>query len=797
MDTLLQDLRYAMRRLLNTPGFTLVAVLTLALGIGINTMVFSVVNAVLIRPMPQVNTDGLIILRDVQRAQGKEGGASYPDLVDWKAGSSTLADVAAYHDRDVVMMRPGGEAEEVSAEVVTPNLFPMLGARPARGRLFLPEEAIPDANRVVILSDKLWTERFGADPEVVGSEVTVDGQPHTVVGLMPPRFGFPDNQLLWLPFSPPASGALRGERYLRAVGRLSAGATPAVAEQELSALAGRLAERYPESNAGHGVRVGNFDEARTGGMRPVLLVMLGAVGLVLLIACGNVAHLFLARAAGRQREIAVRVALGASRWRVVRQLLTESVAVALLGGLAGVAIADAGLRLILGSFPFDPPLWIVFDIDSKVLLFTVAISVGTGLLFGLAPAVRAGRRDLTGSLREGGRGTSPSSAQGRLRGALVVGELALATVLLIGAMLMVRSLLRLQSVEPGFDTAQVLTARVTAAGTRYDDEGARQRFFQQIAEGAATLPGAAKAAVVTRVPLAGGSSSSDFEVEGRPLSQGEQPSAEYRGISADYFEAIGMTLVRGRSTTPAEVAAAAPVVVVNRTLAERFWPGEDPVGKRLRLSGPWLTVVGVVPDVRLRSLDERATPQVYAPFTTGAPRSLTLLVRTGSPSATAPALRELVRAADPGVPLDEIVGMDEVLRRSLWQQRLFGGMFTAFALLALLLAVTGVYGVMAYAVSLRTHEIGVRMALGAGVGRVLRLVVGRGAGLAAAGLALGVAGAFALTRVLASLLYGVSATDPLAFVGSVAVLGGAALLACYVPARRAARLDPVVALRAE
>lgn len=797
MDSLLQDLRYAIRTLRKTPGFTAVAVLTLALGIGINTTVFSVVNALLIRPMPGVNTDGLVALRDVQRARGEEGDASYPDLVDFQAGSRTLADVAAYHDRDVVMVRPGGDAEEVQGEVVTPNLFAMLGARPAHGRLFLPEEGVPGANRAVILSDKLWTERFDADPAVVGSKVTVDGQPYTVVGVMPPRFGFPNNQLLWLPFAPPAASEGRGDRYLRAIGRLGPGATMAAAQQELSALSGRLAEQYPESNAGHTVRVADFDEIQTGGMRPALLVMLGAVTFVLLIACGNVANLFLARAAGRQREIAVRVALGASRGRVIRQLLTESIGVALLGGAAGIGVAYAGLHLILASLPFDPPLGMVFDIDRNVLLFTLALSVGTGVVFGLAPALRAGRSDLTNALRDGGRGASGSAAQGRMRGALVVGELALATVLLVGALLMVRSLFRLQGVEPGFDTAQLLTARITAAGTRYDDRGARQRFFQQLAAGAESLPGAASAAVVSQVPLWGWSNAADFEVEGHPPAPGEQPPAEFRGISASYFETIGVALERGRSVSPAEVAAAAPVVVVNRTLADRFWPGQDPIGLRLRIGESWRTVVGVVPDVRLRSLDEPPMPQLYAPFTAGTPRSLTLLVRTGSASATAPALRDLVRAADPGVPLEEIVGMDEVIRRSLWRQRLFGGMFTAFAGIALLLAVTGVYGVMSYAVSLRTHEIGVRMALGAGAGRTLRLVVGRGAVLAAMGLALGVVGAFALTRVLASLLYGVSATDPLAFIGSVTLLGGAALLASYIPARRATRVDPMVALREE
>lgn len=797
METLLRDLRHALRSLGRSPVFALTAVLTLALGIGINTTVFSMINAILIRPMPHVDTEGVVELRDVQMAQGREGGVSYPDLVDWKAESSTLADVAAYHDRDVVMIRPGGEAEEIQAEVVTTNLFQMFGARPAQGRLFLPEEGIPGANRSVLLSHKLWAERFNADAAVVGTNVTVDGQPHTVVGVMPPRFGFPDNQLLWLPFAPAASGEERGDRYLRAVGRLRPGSSVPAAQEELRALAGRLAERFPDSNTGHGVRVVDFDEARVGGMQPVLLVMLGAVALVLLIACGNVAGLFLARAVERQREIALRVALGARRSRVVRHLLTESIVVGLLGGVVGVGIAYAGLRLILGSLPFDPPLWVVFDIDRTVLLFTLAISVGTGVVFGLAPALRAGRPDLTKTLREGGRGVSGNSVRGRIRGALVVAELALATVLLVGAMLMVSSLLQLLRVEPGFDTAPVLTARVAAAGTRYDDEGARERYFQQLVEGASALPGAGSAAVVTRVPLAGGSASLPIEAEGRPQPAGEQASAEYRGISADYFQTIGIEMERGRSVTPAEVAAAAPVAVVNRRLAERYWPGEDPVGKRLRVDESWLTVVGVVPDVRLTSLDERPTPQVYAPFTTRAPRSLTILVRTRSASATAPALRAMVRAADPGVPLGEIVGLDEVLRRSLWQQRLFGGMFTAFAAIALLLAVTGVYGVMSYSVTQRKHEIGVRMALGAGAGRVLRLVVGRGSVLAVMGLALGTLGALALTRVLASLLYGVSATDPLAFVGSIAVLGVAAVLASYIPARRAMRVNPMVALRAD
>ena len=797
MERLLQDIRYALRSLGRNPAFAITAVLTLALGIGINTTVFSMINAIVIRPMPHVNTEGLVELRGVQLSQRTEGGVSYPDLVDFRAGSNTLAGLGAYHDRDVVMIRPGGEAEEIHAEVVTTDLFPMFGARPARGRLFLPEESNPGANRAVLLSHKLWTERFDASPAAVGAKVTVDGLPHTVVGVMPPRFGFPDNQVLWLPYAPAAGGEKRDDRYLSVVARVKPNSSLGAARQELSALAARLAERYPESNAGHGLRMLDFNEARVGGLRPVLLVMLGAVSLVLLIACGNVASLFLARAVGRQREIAVRVALGARRSRVVRHLLTESITVAVVGGAVGVAVAYAALRMILGSLPFDPPLWVSFDIDPTVLLFTLAISVGTGVLFGLAPALRAGRPDLAKTLREGGRGVSGSGVRGRMRGALVVAELALATVLLVGAMLMVRSLLQLQRVEPGFDTAPVLSARISASGARYDDEATRERFFQQLADRAATLPGARGGAVITRVPLAGGSATSRIEVDGSPQAAGQTQTAEYRGISANYFETIGLRMERGRSVTAAEVAAATPVVVVNRRFAERYWPGADPMGKRVRVGEPWYTVVGVVRDARVSSLNERPTAQVYAPFTTRAPRSLTILVRTGSPSATAPALRAMVRDADPGIPLGEVVAMDEVLRRSLWQQRLFGGMFTAFAAIALLLAATGVYGVISYAVTQRTHEMGVRMALGASTGRVLRLVVGRGAMLALVGLALGTLGALALTRVLSSLLYGVSAVDPVAFGGSILVLGAVALLASYVPARRAMRVDPIVALRAD
>ena len=796
IETLGRNLRYAFRALRNDPAFAATAVLTLALGIGINTTVFSVVNAILIRPMPGIHAERVVLLRGVQLSQHQEDDASYPDFVDWKVGNSTFADLGVYHDKDVVMTRSGSDAEQIQAEAISPNLFHILGARPALGRMFLNAEGVEGQNRVVLLSDKLWTERFGGRADAVGSKVIIDGEPSTVVGVMPPHFGFPDNQVMWLPFAPTELGAARGDRYLRVLGKLKPGVSITAAQQDLNAVSTRLTKLYPETNAKHGIHVADFEELHTGGMKPVLFIMLGAVFLVLLIACVNLATIFMARAAGRHQEIAVRMALGARGSQVVGQLLTESIVIALLGGVVGIGVAYAGLRLILTAFPFTMPLWMVFDIDSHVLLFTLLISIATGVIFGLAPARRAGRADLTSTLRDGRSAITMNPAQRRMRSALVVLELALATVLLTGAMLMVRSFLELQRVNPGFDPTPVLTASVPAAGTRYDDTTARIQLYTRLVEQAATLPGATNAAAVSVLP-ATGSRTARFEIEGHPLPAGERPSADYRGISANYFQTLGMPLFRGRSITAEEVRSDAPVVVVNQGLSRTFWPGMDPIGQKLRIGGRWLTIVGVVHDARLSSLDESPNSQVYVPFTEHTPGAMTLMVRTRSAAATAPGIRKLVRATDPGIPLGEIVGLDEVLRRSLWKQRLLGGMFTAFAVIATVLAIAGVYGVMLHSVLQRTHEMAVRMAIGADTGRILRLIVGRAAGLVLLGLAIGTLGAFALMRIMASLLYGVSTTDPLAFAGSIAILGAASLLAAYLPARRATQLDPVVALRAE
>jgi putative ABC transport system permease protein len=798
MDTLLQDLRYAARTLRGSPGFAAVAVVTLALGIGINTTVFSVVNTILLRPFPQLELDGMVRIKELHRQQGGDGGeASYENYRDYRRMTTAFSAVGAAHEGSMILTGRGGEPEQLPVEAVSANLFALLGAKPALGRVFLPEEETPGRHRVVVLTHKFWTERLNADPRIVGQTLTLDGTAHEVVGVMPERFGFPRSQPLWVPLQPPVGGG-RGNHYLSVYGRLKEGATVEQAAAELAAVSRRLEAQYPETNGGWTASAADFRQEWSGEARPLLLVMLVAVAFVLLIACANVANLFLARATGRRREVAVRMAMGAGRGRLVRQLLTESSLVALMGGALGILLSFWGLELILAAFPTEPPLWMSFGVDANVLAFTVGVSLLTGMVFGLAPALHATRGSLHATLKDGARGATVGAGHARLRSALVVAELALAVVLLVGAMLMVRSFLALQGADPGFRTGDVLTLEVTTGGPRYEADAARTAFFGQVEDRVRQLPGVRSAALVNNVPLTGSSYQSGLNIEGRETAPGDATSAEVRHVSADYFSTLGFPVLRGRAMTAAEVAARAPVAVVGETLAERHWPGADPLGKRLSVGGAWLTVIGVARDVRQVRLQESPTPQLYLAWTDGAPRRMSLLVRTvGDPAQAAPAVRRAIREIDPTAPVSEIRAMEQVVHRSLWEQRLNGGMFTSFALIALLLACTGVYGTMAYSVSQRTHEIGVRMALGAHAGSVLRMVVGQGLSIAALGVGLGLAGAFAVTRALAGLLWGVSPTDPVSFLAVSALLGGVALLASYLPARRAARVDPMVALRSE
>ncbi|HEX8359046.1 MAG TPA: ABC transporter permease [Longimicrobium sp.] len=796
MPTLLQDLRYALRTLGRSPGFTLVAVLTLALGIGINTTVFSVVNTIALRPPPFIQSEGLAAVRSYNARSGGESSLTYPDFEEFRESTRTFQDVGAYYDDRRILGAAGSEPEQIEVEVITPNLFTLLGARAALGRVFTAADGTEARGNTVILAHQAWERRFQRDPRVVGATVTLDGVPHTVVGVMPRNFGFPDNQTFWVPMTKPAT-VERGSRYLSAVGRLNDGVTLRQGQAELAAFSREQARRFPDYNDGMELRAIDFREHWAGPAGSALWVMLGAVAFVLLIACANVANLLLARAAARRREIAVRVAMGAGRGRLVRQLLTESVLVALAGGALGIVFAMGGLRLILTAFPFQPPLWMVFDIDRNVLLFVLGVSLGTGILFGLAPALRATGGDLQATLRDGGRGSTTGARRARLHRALVVGELALAVVLLVGATLMIRSFLHLRTASPGFRAEGALAAQMSTGGERYAQGSVRAALYRQALERTRALPGVKSAGLVTALPMGGGVNTSGVDVEGRSVAPGDRINAERREVSEGFFEAMGVPVVSGRPITADEAARGAEVIVVSRTLAERLFPGQSALGRRITVGGPWLTIIGVAGDIHARNTGEAPRPQMYLPIGEEAGHSVSLVVRTsGDPAGVAKAVRESVRSIDPTVPV-ELNTMGELASRSLWQQRLFGGMFTSFALIALLLAVTGVYAMMAYAVSQRTHEIGVRMALGARAEGVLRMIVGQGLATAALGVGLGLAGAFAVTRVMAGMLSGVTPGDPLSFALVAAILGGVALLASYIPARRAARVDPMVALRSE
>jgi putative ABC transport system permease protein len=595
----------------------------------------------------------------------------------------------------------------------------------------------------------------------------------------------------------------RGNHFLDVFGRLRDGVTRAQAEGELATVAARLSAQYPETNRDWTVRVVHMREAAMGEYKSILAIMMGAVGFVLLIACANVANLLMARATGRGREIAVRTALGAGRGRIIRQLLTESVLLSGGGAMLGLLVAAWGLDLVVAAIPPDSPFWLVFTIDWRVLLFTSAVAIGSGLLFGLAPAFQALRTDLHETLKEGSRGAGTGGQRHRLRNTLVVSEVALSTVLLIGAALMIRSFLSLSRVEPGFDRANLMTFSVTLQGRRYDSVSTRTAFYDDLVGRLRAIPGTASAGGSTAAPLSGSRVTSSFSVEGQPVEAGRQPLAAVQSVTGGFVTHLGIPIREGRDIATQEVREKAPVALVSQTMAQRFWPNESAIGKRFRFGGvtstePWMTVVGVTGDVRQQEMSDRPENQAYVPYPAYAFRRMNLQVRmAGSPLAAGPAIRAAVRAIDPTLPVIELQTMDDAIAFRLWEQRLYSGMFGSFAAVALLLAAIGLYGVMSYLVSLRTHEIGVRMALGAGRNSVLGLVVGRGVVLAGIGLVIGVAGAFGMTRVLRDLLYGVGTLDPISFAGIPLVLGAVAALASYVPARRASGVDPVVVLRSE
>jgi predicted permease len=808
LEELGQDLRFAGRQLLKSPGFTLVAVLTLALGIGATTAIFSVVYGVVLRPLPFGAPERLVRPYFVTPQGEKQGAFSVPNFLDWRAASHALADAAPAHGGTLNLSGDGAEPERLPAAWVGANYFKVLGIRPLAGRTFAPGEDRPGAPRAAIVSEKLWRQRFGGDPGLVGRSVTLNGQPYSVVGILKAGVQLPAAADVWVPMVfAPEEMKERGAVFFAGIARLAPGATLRQAQAEADVIGRRLSTQYPEANASYfkTMTLTPLQDSMVGDVRKKLLLLLGAVGLVLLIACANVANLLLVRAAAREGEIVIRVALGAGRARIIRQLLTESLVLALAGGAAGVALAAWVTRALIAMGPRGIPRLDQVGIDGAALLFALGISLLTGLLFGLAPALQTSRTDLSGVIREGTRG-SKGRAGTRARSALVVVEMALAVVLLAGAGLLIRSFQRLQEVDPGFKPARVVTFNLSLPESRYSDNAKLRAFTSGLLERMQGLPGVdAAGATVYGMPFAGQVNVLDFTIAGRPpLPVGKEEAIRVAAATPDYFEAMGIRTVRGRTFSPRDRDGAPRVVVINETAAHHFFPNEDPLGHRvdlgLRVDGvpQGGEIVGIVADVKQDAMEQKVDPQLFLPYDQVPMESLAVVLRsTADPQAVAAAVQAKVRELDPDLPVYGLQPMSGLVATATSQSRFYMLLLGGFAAIALVLAAVGIYGVIAYAVRQRTQEIGIRMALGASRDRVLRMVVTQGLALALAGAAVGLAGAFLATRGMRSLLYEVSASDPTTYAGVALVLLAVAAVAAYLPARRASMTEPQLALKGE
>jgi len=794
MNTFLQDLRYGARMLLGKPGFTVVAVITLSLGIGANTAIFTVINAVLLRPLAYQEPERLVSFRSNE---------SVLDLTDIKAWDQSFTEIGG-EVRQPLDYTGGGEPAQWRGGLVTGGFFRTLGVGPLLGRVITEEDDKRGAPYVVVLSHALWHRQFGGDPGVIGQTVTLSGNDYAVVGVMPPGFRTPRGETdVWAPVQVvyPLAAAYRGVHFLQTTARLKPGVTIAQAQSEMSAIDKRLAEAFPEENKRRQTVLFPLREHIVGEIKPALLVLFGAVGLVLLIACANFANLLLARAAAREQELVVRVAMGASAWRLARQLLTESVLIAALGGIAGVIIATWGVDLLVALKPENLPLAETIRVDGRVLLFTLGVSVLTGVIFGLAPVWQATRVNVSDALKEGGRG-SAGAAKHRLRSALVVAEMALALLLLSGAGLLIKSFWQLRNVQPGFNPDNLLTMRIDLPEARYREIPAQTQYRRALLEEVNSLSGA-RAALVSELPLSGDWLSHNFLVEGQQLSVGEEPDVQTRSIEGDYFRVMQIPLMAGRDLTPQDNENAPLVGVINESLARRFFEGQNPIGKRVRWARDpqpnWITIVGTVGDIKHFGLDEPEAPALYTPYTQSMrswKRWMSLVVRCqGDPATLTQDVKSRVWRVDARIPLTKARTMTEVMAASVAARRFNMLLLGIFATVAVSLAAVGIYGVMAYAVTQRTHEIGVRIALGAKPRDVIRMVVSRGMRLTLIGAAAGLVLSVALTRLMSTLLFGVGPNDPLTFACVSLLLAAVAALACYIPARRAAKVDPMIALR--
>jgi putative ABC transport system permease protein len=812
MDLLFQDLRFAVRSLRRQPGFALVAVVTMALGVGANTAIFGVVNTVVIRPLPYVDGDRLAAVgQTFARYDWDWGPVSFPNYTDWRDQSTAFESLAAYTRVNRTML--GGDApEQVTGAAVTANLFPLLGAVPLLGRTMSDEEDGSGGSQVIVLSHRLWTRRFAADSGVIGQTVrfeTLMGAPvggagdFTVIGVMPARFAFPSpTREFWIPLYG-AAGRERDTNFLSVIGRLAEGETLASASVEMEGIAARLVAAYPDANEGIGTRVRSQHELVVGDAVRLLVMLLGVVGVVLAIACANIASLLLSRAVTRQREMAVRTALGASRRRLVRQLLTESSVLALVGGALGVAIAVGLTNVLLAIGPADIPRRGEIGVDGTALLFALVVSLAAGLVFGLVPALQSSNTPAQRGLKEA-VGVAGGAARHRMHRVLVVSQVAMALVLLIGAGLLTSSFARLVAVDPGFDPSRVLGARVELPMMRYQDSDQVHRFFDELTAGMRGSAGVRDVGTTFSLPFSGSSASRTFVVEGRGMQVGEELVAGNVIVGGRYFQTMGISVVRGRGFAAGDGAGAPLVGLVNETMARQVWPGEDPIGQRIKFGNadednPWVTVVGIAGDVRRRDLADGAQAELYQPHAqVGWARSMFVVVKSdGDPLDHASGLRAQVQALDPNLPVTGVSTVQQLVFESVAQPRFRTLLVGIFAVVAGVLALVGIYGLMAFFVSERVREIGIRMALGAGRREVLSGVLGQGMRLTLLGVAVGIGGAVAATRVLRSFLFGIDAMDPVTFVLVPILLLAMAALACYLPAVRASRVDPMVAMRNE
>jgi putative ABC transport system permease protein len=810
MTTLLRDIRFAARLLIRRPVFTIIAVLSLALGIGANAAIFSVIDAVLLRPLPYAQPDRLVRLYETA-PQMPLSSVAPANFYDWQKENNVFSQLAAFGLTDL-NLQGVANPERLEAVRATANLFSVLGTKPLLGRTFATGEDQPNAARVVVLSEELWRRHFGSDPRTVSRVISLGGDPYTVIGIMPSRFRFPADAKtdVWVPLqSDPQLAAQRDSRWLHVIGRLAPDVDLATATSQMHQIAERLAQQYPKEQYGHSVLAVSLRQDITGDIRPALLMLLGAAGLVLLIACANVANLSLARASDRHREVAIRLAVGARRTRLMRQFLTESVLLALLGAMVGLALAYVGtpslMRLAASSVPFAGDV----GFNPQVFVFLLVIAVLTGVIFGLVPAFHATRVDLQSDLKEGSVQGSPGTGSRRFRSLLVIAETALALVLLVGAGLLMRAFARLENTGSGMTTHNVLTMHVPVPRQQYDT-AVSIRFFQPVLQHITAIPGVLSAGLTSALPLQESHNFSLLRIEGRPPdSPGDEPIAEQRIVSPGYFRALGIPVVQGRDVTDHDAGtidsgvrpAGSPpaVVLINEALAHTYFANHNPIGRRIKVGDSlWAPIVGVVRDVRESGLETPSAPTMYFSYLQFPQNEMTLVISTSAPPMSiVGAVRAAIHSVDPNQPVYDVETMDQVVSNSISDRRFYLSLLGTFAVIAFALAIAGIYGVMSYAVTQRTREIGIRMALGARASSVRRLVVREGMMLVSAGIACGAVMSLLLTHLLSSLLYGVSSTDPITFLCVAILLGGVALVASYVPARRAAAVDPTISLRYE